>query len=56
MDVIPLRPDLVKGSHGRRTSDPDRGPLLICSNRVGAKDQFAMTELRDFMLGQLRNA
>ncbi|MCB1171520.1 MAG: hypothetical protein KDK25_14335, partial [Leptospiraceae bacterium] len=28
MDVIPLRPDLVKGSHGR-LHEPSRGPLLI---------------------------
>jgi predicted AlkP superfamily pyrophosphatase or phosphodiesterase len=53
MDVIPLRPDLVKGSHGRRTSDPNQGPILICSNRQGAKDAFAMTEIHDFLLGQL---
>ncbi len=53
MDVIPLRPDLVKGSHGRRTSDPDQGPILICSNKHGAKDAFAMTEIHDFLLGQL---
>ena len=29
MDVIPLRPDLVKGTHGRRTSDPQEGPILM---------------------------
>ena len=28
MDVIPLRPELVKGSHGR-LNEPSRGPLLI---------------------------
>ena len=31
MDVIPLTPDLVRGSHGRVTDNPDRGPLLISS-------------------------
>lgn len=54
MDVIPLRPDLVKGSHGRRTSDPDKGPILIASSSLGAKDAFKMTELHDFILGQVR--
>lgn len=29
MDVIPLEADLVKGSHGRLTGDPDEGPLII---------------------------
>ena len=54
MDVIPLRPDLVKGSHGRRTTDPDTGPLVISSSRQGAKERFAMTELRDLILAHLR--
>jgi predicted AlkP superfamily pyrophosphatase or phosphodiesterase len=31
MDVIPLNPDLVKGSHGRLTDREDDGPLAIVS-------------------------
>jgi hypothetical protein len=31
MDVIPLDPSLVKGSHGRPTDDPAAGPLVISS-------------------------
>ncbi|MCB2099495.1 MAG: alkaline phosphatase family protein [Rhodobacterales bacterium] len=31
IDVIPLRPDLVKGSHGRPGNDPEKGPLVISS-------------------------
>jgi predicted AlkP superfamily pyrophosphatase or phosphodiesterase len=31
MDVIPLDPSLVRGSHGRLTEDPSNGPLLISS-------------------------
>ncbi|TPV93083.1 MAG: alkaline phosphatase family protein, partial [Myxococcales bacterium FL481] len=31
MDVIPLRPELVRGSHGRVTDEPDDGPVLISS-------------------------
>ena len=31
MDVIPLDPSLVKGSHGRLTDDPGAGPLLMSS-------------------------
>ncbi|GLR71796.1 alkaline phosphatase family protein [Agaribacter marinus] len=29
MDVTPLRPDLVKGSHGRITDAPEQGAILI---------------------------
>ena len=32
MDVIPLAPQLVRGSHGRTTDDPADGPLLISSD------------------------
>lgn len=53
MDVIPLRPDLVKGTHGRVTTDPRLGPMLICSNRNGAVDAMKMTEVKAFLLGQL---
>ncbi len=31
MDVIPLDPTLVKGSHGRVTDDPEAGPLVMTS-------------------------
>jgi hypothetical protein len=31
MDVISLDANLVKGSHGRVTDDPDDGPLFITS-------------------------
>jgi predicted AlkP superfamily pyrophosphatase or phosphodiesterase len=54
MDVIPLRADLVKGTHGRAGVDPDHGPLLISSVREGAVDRMPMTAVRDFLLGLLR--
>ncbi len=31
LDVIPLDPSLVRGSHGRLTDTPDEGPLFISS-------------------------
>ncbi|HVR61083.1 MAG TPA: alkaline phosphatase family protein [Polyangia bacterium] len=31
LDVIPLDPSLVRGSHGRLTDAPDEGPLVISS-------------------------
>lgn len=53
MDVIPLRADLVKGTHGRASVDPQQGPTLLCSNRRGAADRMPMTAVRDFLLAQL---
>jgi predicted AlkP superfamily pyrophosphatase or phosphodiesterase len=52
MDVIPLRADLVKGTHGRASVDPAHGPLLISSTRrAGARERMAMTDVRDYLLG-----
>jgi hypothetical protein len=50
MDLIPLRAELVQGTHGRLPTDPDQGPLLIMSNRRLAADRFSMTEVRDVIL------
>jgi hypothetical protein len=38
MDVIPLHPSRVSGSHGRLPSSPEHGPVLIGSNRTRAPD------------------
>jgi predicted AlkP superfamily pyrophosphatase or phosphodiesterase len=53
MDVIPLRPDLVKGTHGRAPARPEDGPLLISSSRKGAVDHMPMTSVKDFLLQRL---
>jgi predicted AlkP superfamily pyrophosphatase or phosphodiesterase len=53
MDVIPLRPELVKGTHGRPPGRAEAGPLLLCSNRRGARDAMRQTEVRNFLLTQL---
>jgi len=53
LDVIPLRPELVKGTHGRLTAGPDEGPLVICSNGKGARDELHMTEFKALVLEQL---
>jgi len=50
MDVIPLRPGLVRGSHGRLAEDPDRGPVLIGSDARLAAERVAMTGVRDLIL------
>jgi predicted AlkP superfamily pyrophosphatase or phosphodiesterase len=53
MDVIPLRADLVKGTHGRLTTKDGDGPVLIASNKRHAVDRLAMTGVRDFLLRQM---
>ncbi len=45
LDVVPLDPSLVRGSHGRRESDPLDGPLLIASEREHARERLEMTEV-----------
>lgn len=46
MDVIPLQPQLVKGTHGRHAATPAQGPLLISSNRQLARDHLHMSEVQ----------
>jgi predicted AlkP superfamily pyrophosphatase or phosphodiesterase len=53
MDVIPLKADLVRGTHGRADVAPELGPVLLCSNRRGARDRMVMAEVRDFLLAEL---
>ena len=50
MDVIPLKPELVKGTHGRLASSPEEGPLLISSRKDLACDSLKMTGVKDFIL------
>jgi hypothetical protein len=45
MDVIPLDPALVRGSHGRLPDDPRDGPVLLSSDRSAAASRLDMTEV-----------
>jgi predicted AlkP superfamily pyrophosphatase or phosphodiesterase len=53
MDVVPLNPKWVKGSHGRLPEDPADGPILIGSNPAEARTRIAATEVKDLLLGLL---
>ena len=59
MDVIPLDPSLVKGSHGRPTDRPEDGPLAISSEpgllaRAAADDgRVAATTVKDLILAHI---
>ena len=35
MDVIPIAPEIVRGSHGRLPDDPQDGPVFLCSRPFG---------------------
>ncbi len=54
LDVIPLDPDLVKGSHGRLPDDPAMGPVLISSEPALLPDaEVCATEVKDLLLRHL---
>lgn len=50
MDVVPLDPSPVRGSHGRLPHDPRDGPVLVCSDPSLARDRMAATDVRDLLL------
>jgi predicted AlkP superfamily pyrophosphatase or phosphodiesterase len=54
MDVIPLDPSLVKGSHGRVLDDANRGPVIISSQPSLLKnDPVAATAVKDIILAHV---
>ncbi|MDK3256799.1 nucleotide pyrophosphatase/phosphodiesterase family protein [Blastococcus capsensis] len=50
MDVVPLDPSPVRGSHGRLPDDPRDGPVLLCSDPSLTRDRMAATDVRDLLL------
>lgn len=56
MDVIPLDPALVRGSHGRPPASPEDGAVLIASDKAGARDRFAATDVCGFLLDRLERS
>ena len=50
MNVVPLDPSLVHGSHGRLPSDPADGPILLCAQPDLARDRLEATEVRGLLL------
>ncbi len=49
LDVIPLKPELVCGSHGRMPSSPDKGPLIIAPKRL-ARENIQMHQVYELIL------
>jgi predicted AlkP superfamily pyrophosphatase or phosphodiesterase len=50
MDVIPLAPALVRGTHGRMPQDPADGPVLLSSSKTGATGDLAQREVARLIL------
>jgi predicted AlkP superfamily pyrophosphatase or phosphodiesterase len=50
MQVVPLDPACVRGSHGRLPADPADGPVLLCSDPAHAQDKIAATDVKDLLL------
>ena len=50
MDVVPLDPAPLRGSHGRLPDHPDEGPVLLCSDPAVAREHVGATEVRDLLL------
>lgn len=50
MQVVPLDPSPVSGSHGRLPDDPAHGPVLICSDPTLTRDTWALTDVKDLIL------
>src|SRR5918993_232110 len=50
MQVVPLDPSCVRGSHGRLPDGPDDAPVLLCSDPALARDRIAATGVRDLLL------
>ncbi|GAB3013219.1 alkaline phosphatase family protein [Bowmanella dokdonensis] len=50
MDLIPLEPRLIKGSHGRPPANRESGPVLISSYPMGLAEEMHMTGVKSVIL------
>jgi predicted AlkP superfamily pyrophosphatase or phosphodiesterase len=50
MNVVPLDPSWVRGSHGRLPESADDAPILICSDPGAQADQFDATDVKSLLL------
>ena len=51
LDITPLDASLVKGSHGRPTDDPARGPVFIASEpSLAPEGEVRATDVKDLLL------
>ncbi|PFG39144.1 putative AlkP superfamily pyrophosphatase or phosphodiesterase [Georgenia soli] len=50
MQVVPLDPSPVRGSHGRLPDNPEDAPVLLCSDPAARRESMGATEVRDLIL------
>ena len=50
MQVVPLDPSPVRGTHGRLPTTAEDAPVLLCSDPSVARDRIAATDVRDLLL------
>ena len=50
MNVVPLDPSPIRGSHGRLPTDPARGPMLVCSDPLAKRERIPATDVRDLLV------
>jgi hypothetical protein len=50
MNVIPLDPSCVRGSHGRLPAQPEDGPAVICSDPRAARERMHALDFKSFLL------
>lgn len=53
MDVIPLQAGMVKGSHGRRPSSPEAGPVFLSSVKAGQRESVDALDVKGLLLETL---
>jgi predicted AlkP superfamily pyrophosphatase or phosphodiesterase len=54
MDVIPLQPELVRGTHGRQPVTPHHGPLLIGTRKDLAIEHLDATDIKSMIIDHCR--
>ncbi|NYI03859.1 alkaline phosphatase family protein [Allostreptomyces psammosilenae] len=50
MNVVPLDPSPVRGTHGLLPTHPDDGPVLLCTDPTPTRDHYHATEIKELML------
>jgi predicted AlkP superfamily pyrophosphatase or phosphodiesterase len=50
MDVIPLKPELLKGTHGRLPVSARQGPVLIASKHELAAERYRMLDVQSLII------
>ncbi len=50
LNVVPLDPSCVRGTHGRLPAADADGPVLLCSDPDYTRDRIAATDVKQFLL------